>query len=270
MGNLAAVFERARKEKRIAFMPYLTAGYPSLEETVLLAGRLRAAGADVVEIGIPFSDPLADGPTIQFSSQAALRGGATPVKVIEMLAELKKIFSGGAVVVMTYANPVFHAGIEEFSSMLRDAGCDGVIVPDLPPDEGAAFYRACRLKGVATVMLAAPTSPDERLRFVAEESEGFVYCVSLAGVTGVRDKLSDLAVPFLERMRSLTDKPLALGFGVSRPEHVAAVRNVADGVIVGSALVEAIRRGVEEGVRGESLADALADFVAPFVDAAKA
>lgn len=235
--RISAVFERTRAEDRTALMPYLTLGYPTPEASLSLIEAAVLGGADLLELGVPFSDPLADGPVIQQASQVALRNEMTASRCLEMVEELRRRAVAVPLLLMGYYNPILAYGEEDFCRACVQVGVDGLIVPDLPPEEGGSLDGACRKHGLALVYLLAPTSPDSRVRLVAERSQGFVYLVSVTGVTGTRDRLpSDLAT-FVRRVRALTDRPLAVGFGISRPEQARQVASFADGVIVGSALV---------------------------------
>jgi len=224
-----------RAEKK-AFVAFVTAGDPSLDRTVEAALAFDDAGVDVLELGVPFSDPLADGPVIQRASDRALRQGTTLARVLDAVRALRRS-SRLPLLLFTYFNPVARYGLERLARDARDAGVDGVLVTDLPPEEADDWLRAARPCGLDTVFLASPTSPPERLRRVAEASRGFVYALSRTGVTGEQQSLSEDARPLVERLRALTDEPVALGFGISTPEQAAAAAAVADGVVVGSALV---------------------------------
>ena len=213
-----------------ALVPYVTGGLPGVGAGLL---RAVAAQADAVEIGIPFSDPVMDGPVIQEASQLALEAGATPASVLATLAEAGL----EAAVVMTYYNPVLALGEERFLAEAALAGVAGVIVPDLPVDEADGWRERCGAAGVAPVLLAAPGTSEERLRRVADASDGFVYCVSTYGVTGERGRLEGTARSLVEALRPLTDKPLLVGVGISTPEQAREAGAFADGVVVGSALV---------------------------------
>jgi tryptophan synthase alpha chain len=239
-------FVARRAERRPAFVAFLTAGDPSLERTVELAAELDLAGADVLELGVPFSDPIADGPVIQRASERALARGVTLERVLEVVRRVRRR-SQIPLVLFSYANPLFRYGLDRPTTDARDAGVDGVLVTDLPPEEAAGWLDRARAAGLDTVFLAAPTSPDERLRRVAEASRGFVYAVSRTGVTGEREALSEDASPLVARLRRLTGEPVALGFGIATPEQVKAAARVADGVVVGSALV----RYLEEHPQGD-------------------
>ena len=236
MGRIAERFARRKSEGRAAFVPFLTAGDPSLDRTVEIAVGLEAAGADVLELGVPFSDPIADGPVIQRSSERALARGVTLSSVLGAVRRIRAR-SELPLLLFSYYNPLLQHGLDRLAGEAAEAGVDGVLVTDLPPEEGVDWIAAARAAAVDTVFLAAPTSPPERLRRVAEASRGFVYAVSRTGVTGERQALSDETRPLVERLQGLTDVPVALGFGLSTPEHVAEAAQVADGVVVGSALV---------------------------------
>jgi tryptophan synthase alpha chain len=239
-------FARLRRDGRKAFVAFLTAGDPSLERTVAAAKELERAGADVLELGVPFSDPLADGPVIQRASQRALDRG---VRLEDVLSAVRTIRQDSEIplLLFTYFNPLLQYGLPRLAGDARDAGVDGVLVTDLPPEEADEWLAVARPADLDTVFLAAPTSPDARLRRVAAASRGFVYAVSRTGVTGERAALSDDARPLVARLRSLTGEPVALGFGIASPEQAQAAAAVADGVVVGSALV----RFLEEEPQGD-------------------
>jgi tryptophan synthase alpha chain len=236
MGRIGASFARRRAEGRPAFVAFLTAGDPSLDGTVEAALALDAAGADVLELGVPFSDPLADGPVIQRASERALGRGVTLPKVLEAVRRIRER-SELPLLLFSYYNPLLQHGLERLAREAKAAGADGALVTDLPPEEAGEWIAAARAADLDTVFLASPTSPPERLRKVAEASRGFVYAISRTGVTGERQALSGEARPLVERLRALTDVPVALGFGLSTPEQVREAAGVADGVVVGSALV---------------------------------
>jgi tryptophan synthase alpha chain len=214
------------------FVPYVTGGLAGVDAELLRG--LEEAGADAIEVGIPFSDPVMDGPVIQEASRRALEDGATPSSV---LGTIKEAGLGVPVAVMTYANPVWHAGHEAFLDACVDAGVSGVIVPDLPVDEAGDWTSACQRDSVAPVFLAAPGTSDHRLRAIGETSRGFVYCVATYGVTGVRDRLAETAAELVGRLRPLTGRPLLVGVGIAEPAQAAEACAFADGVVVGSALV---------------------------------
>ena len=235
--RIAAVFERARAEGRAAVMPYLTLGYPRPEASVALVEAAAAGGADLLEVGVPFSDPLADGPIIQRATHVALQQGTTAARCLEIVRGLRVRGLKVPLVLMGYYNPILAYGDAAFCRDCRQAGVDGLIVPDLPPEEGVTLEEACRRNGLALAYLLAPTSPPARIHLVTERSEGFVYLVSVTGITGPRERLPAGLVQFVQRVRAVTDKPLAVGFGIATPEQAGRVAALADGVIVGSALV---------------------------------
>lgn len=227
--------------KRAAFMPYLMGGFPTLEGSVAVGEACADGGADVIELGIPFSDPLADGPVIQAAGSAALRAGATVDGVLGVCERLARRLP---VVVMCYANLVLARGPEAFAAALRDHGASGLIVPDLPMEEAPAVLAACDAVGVDLVPLVAPTTPDDRLAAIGGRARGFMYTVSVVGTTGERAALSDAFADIVARAKRATDVPVALGFGISTPEQAAQAADAgADGVIVGSRLVRAVADG---------------------------
>jgi tryptophan synthase alpha chain len=249
--RIAAAFARCRAEGRAAFIPYLTGGYPTLAMSEELLPALVAGGADLVEIGIPFSDPLADGATVQHASQVALDHGTTLADCLAIARRARERGIDLPIAFMGYANPFYQYGLERLARDAAAAGVDGFIVPDLPVEESDEFLEPLRAHGRDLIFLVAPTSTDARLRAVAERASGFVYCVSLTGVTGARDHLSEELPAYLARVRGHTDLPLVVGFGISRPEHVRAVATLADGVVVASALINHLDRlPAEEQVAG--------------------
>jgi tryptophan synthase alpha chain len=240
MSRITATFENLLRVERTALIPYLTTGYPQRESALALVPTLVEAGADLIELGIPFSDPLADGPTIQAASQQALANGMTLWRCLEQVAALRARAVVVPLVLMGYYNPILQMGLEHFTHRAAAAGVDGVIVPDLPPEESDALGTALRSRGIDLVLLLAPGSDDGRAQLVAERTSGFLYLVSLTGVTGARDRLPPDLKSFVARVRLVTDLPLGVGFGISTPAQAAQVARIADGVIVGSALLKAI------------------------------
>jgi tryptophan synthase alpha chain len=233
----------AFSEERVALIPYLTAGFPTLDGAREVGEAYLAAGADAVEIGVPFSDPLADGPTIQGTTTRALQNGAD----LDYCLELASEFSGRVpVVFLVYYNVVFARGIEEFLDEAAGAGVSGVVIPDLPVDEAQRFADHCAERGVAFCPLAAPTSTDERLARVGELASGFVYCVSVAGVTGARDVLPAGAVDLLRRVRTEVEAPVVVGFGIGSVEVATQAAGEADGIIIGSKLMQLVGEGGPE------------------------
>jgi tryptophan synthase alpha chain len=252
-------FREARKAGRKVLIPYIMAGDPDLNTTRHLVPALERAGADVVELGIPFSDPIADGPVILRAGMRALVHDTSLAEVIRAVADIRRECRI-PIVLMSYYNPILQYGDDAFARDAVAAGVDGVIVPDLPPEEGAALIRAGREHGLATVFLLAPTSDAGRIAKVVRISTGFVYYVSLTGITGARLAESHDVAAHLARIREATGKPVAVGFGIATPEQARAVAALADGVIVGSALVQVIEREVEAG--SDRVVEAAAAFVA--------
>jgi tryptophan synthase alpha chain len=264
--RIARAFARAREQKRLAVVVYLTVAYPDRAAT---AGLLRAAldgGADVLELGVPFSDPLADGATVQRASEIALRQG---VGLADCVAEASAIVRerDATALLMGYANPFlkYPGGLSRFASEAGRAGVSGIIVPDLPSEESAEFDAALDPEGLARIDLYAPTTPDDRLARLVPRARGFVYCVSLTGVTGARRALGADVAQFVARVRRHTPLPIAVGFGISAPEHVASLRGVADAIVVGSAALDTV-----SAAPAEHRVEALRSFVASLVAAGRA
>jgi tryptophan synthase alpha chain len=260
--RIAATFARLREEGRGALMPFVTVGDPTPDASTGVLRAVVRGGADLIELGFPYSDPLADGPTIQQSSQRALAAGTTLDQVFAIASDLRRE-TEVPLVLMTYFNPILQRGPERYLATAKEAGIDGLIVPDLPPDEGRDFYGACDAAGIDPVLLLAPTSTDERIRLVCTGCRGFLYYVSLTGITGARASLAADLGEKLGHIRTFTELPLAVGFGVSTPDHVAEVARVADGAIVGSALV----RVIEEHRDAPDLVERVEGFVAALAHA---
>lgn len=236
------MFARLRRQKKKALIGYLTVGYPTPAMLPRLAAACAEGGLDLLELGVPFSDPLADGPTIQAASQRALAQGVTPAGILRQVRNLRRQGLALPIVLMTYYNPVLRYGVRRFCGDTARSGADGIIVPDLPPEEAAELRAAARRAGLDLIFLAAPTSSRERLRRIARASSGFIYYVSLTGVTGARSRLPRELASGVRALRRMTRLPVCVGFGVSRPEQVRALARFADGVIVGSALLDRIGR----------------------------
>ena len=240
MSRIEGMFAAAGGDERVALIAFLTAGYPEPDATVGLVEALVAGGADAVELGIPFSDPLAEGPTVQRSSFGALQQGMTPTKVLDIVRQLRNKRVVIPLIVMTYYNPILAYGLGGFVEDAAAAGVDGLIPIDVPPEEAEELATGCRTSGLDYIPLIAPTSTDERIALVRRQASGFLYCVSVAGVTGARRALPRQLGAFLERVRRQTALPLAVGFGISQREHVEALRGQAEAAIVGSAIIDVI------------------------------
>lgn len=241
MTRIGKAFEALRADGRTGLVTFVTAGDPDMERSARVLGALDRAGADVLEVGIPFSDPLADGPVIQRASERALAAGATLASSLDLVARVRPRISA-PVVLFSYANPVLAMGLERFVRRAADAGVDGVLMLDLPIEEADGLRDAAAPAGIDPIFLLSPTTTDARLRRAAELGRGFLYGISRLGVTGQRDSVAAGARGLAERVRAVTDLPLALGFGISRPEHVAEVGRWADAAVVGSGLVDTIAR----------------------------
>ncbi len=241
MSRITERFQQLQSEGRKAFIPYITAGDPDLATTEELLLALAAAGADIIELGVPFSDPMADGPVIQRASERALQ---QPIGIAEILPLVTRFKAKCdiPIVLFTYFNPLLQFAGDQMGDALKTAGVDGVLITDLIPDEADAFVANMRAAAVDTIFLVAPTSTDERIKLIAQYSSGFIYIVARTGVTGVGAQLSQGVQPIVERVRRYTDLPLAVGFGISTHEHVKAVWSYADGAVVGSRLVLEIEK----------------------------
>jgi tryptophan synthase alpha chain len=241
--RIGEAFTRARAEARVALVPYVMVGYPNLALSEALALALAGAGADVLELGVPFSDPLADGATIQHAGQVALERGTTLGACLDLAGRIAARVKT-PLVLMGYYNPIFSLGVARFCEYAALAGVAGLIVPDLPAEEAGPLAEAATAHGIELIYLVTPTSPEQRIERVAKAAgrtgHGFIYCVSLSGVTGARAALPEYLPAFLARVRQHTPLPLAVGFGVSRPEHVAQIGALADGAVVASALLNAV------------------------------
>ena len=255
--SIADTFSQLRATKQIAFMPFVPAGYPDVETTVATLPALEAAGANIIEIGIPFSDPIADGPTIQASFTAAL---AKKLKLADVFATIKRARPTVSIplVAMVSYSIVYRYGLDRFLTTAKDAGFDGLILPDLPPPEAQAIVAKVQGAGVDTILLVAPTTTAQRRREIGRLSSGFVYYLSVTGITGERDQLPPELADGVRNMKSLTDRPVCVGFGISLPRHVAQLRGVADGAIVGSAVVKRMKQ--HEGEGPQSIAHAVGAY----------
>jgi tryptophan synthase alpha chain len=241
MSRLADRFAALRARGEKALIPFVTAGDPDLATTEALLPALALAGADAIELGIPFSDPMAEGPTIQRSSERALRSGASLRKVLQLVGRVRPRVEI-PIVLMGYANNVLAMGEEEFAAAAAGVGVDGLIAVDLPPEEGESLHDALRARGVDPILLAAPTTQPARLEMLAKRTAGFLYFVSLTGTTGARQEISQTIEKEVRAVRAVSDVPVCVGFGVSTPEQAARIAAFADGVVVGSAIVDRIER----------------------------
>lgn len=241
MTRIGRLFEKLKEQKRCGMIAYLTAGDPSPSATPALVAALERGGADLIELGVPFSDPIADGPVIQQAGDRALRAGTTLARVLQIAVEIRKK-SEIPLLLFTYLNPALKYGFEKLARDAKAAGIDGCLLTDVSVEEAEEYVRVMRDAEMDTVFLAAPTSSDERLKLIARYSSGFVYLVSRTGITGVQENIADSALPLIRRMRAYTDLPIAMGFGISKAEHVAALNGMVEAVVVGSAVVRQIEK----------------------------
>lgn len=264
MSRISDAFKAAGRDRRAAFIPYVTAGDPSLERTVEIAVALERAGADIIELGVPFSDPIADGPTNQRAAERGLAVGTSLTNVLEVVNEIRER-SRVAVVLFTYANPVVRFGIDRFAERAAAVGVDGVLFTDVPAEEMSRFRRELKRAKLDAIMLVTPTSPKVRMKAAAKAGGGFLYLVSRTGVTGARQDLDHELAANVELARSASRLPVAVGFGISTPDQVARVAAIADGVVVGSAIVNQI---AEEGDT-DRVAERVQAFATPLAKACR-
>ncbi|HJY85322.1 MAG TPA: tryptophan synthase subunit alpha [Candidatus Acidoferrales bacterium] len=252
-------FDELRQTGELGLVAYLTAGDPTLEATERIVLALAEARADVIELGVPFSDPLADGPTIQRASERALRSGTTLARVLGLVKRLRQ---SGEVPLMlfSYFNPVLQMGLEAFADRVAAAGADGVLITDLTPEEASAYRQVVLARGLDTVFLVAPTTTDQRLQRIAQASTGFLYLISRTGVTGAREALPDDLPALVRRVRANTRLPIAVGFGISLPGHVSILGGLADAAVVGSALVQEIERATSVDAAARAVAERVRAF----------
>lgn len=242
MNRISRKFTQLKAENRSGFIPFIVAGDPNLETTKRLILELAEQNASVIELGVPFSDPVADGVTIQAAAERALKNNFGVAEVLEIVAEVRKMGCETPIILFSYFNPILQFGLEKFAETAKEKGADGVLITDLIPEEADEFYQILTAKDQSLIMLAAPTSSDERLRKICEKASGFVYAVSRAGVTGARNELSGTAENLVERLRKFTDLPIAVGFGISNANQVAETWKYADAAVVGSAIVAEMAR----------------------------
>ena len=256
--HIAAAFEKAHSEKHAALMPYLTLGFPSPETSLQAVIAAAQNGADLIELGVPFSDPLADGPTIQHSTQVALDQGMNVRRCLDLTSQARAAGVTIPLLLMGYINPILAFGIDRYASSAAEAGADGLIVPDLPIEEASALENACQNCGLALIFLLSPSSPADRVEQVARRTSGFLYLTALTGVTGARETLSDELPDFILRARAAAHTPVAVGFGISTAQQAATVAQLCDGVIIGSAIINAMRNAHQNGL---DPAAAAGDFI---------
>lgn len=263
--SISQTLARLRASGSLALIGWQTVGYPDLATAHRLVPALLEGGFDLIELGVPFSDPMADGATIQRASQRALQNGTTLTDCLRTVRAMRAAGVTAPLLFMSYYNPVLSMGLERFATSAAEAGLDGLIVPDLPPEESEALLRALGPAGIDPIFLVAPTSTDDRLAAVAARAQGFVYCVSLTGITGARRELNATLPAYLARVRAATNLPLAVGFGVSRPEHVAALRGHADAAVIASAIVDLMEQTPtgEHPVRLREFAASLREAAGP-------
>ena len=260
MSRIDEKFSELRKTGRKAFIPYLTAGDPSLDATLEIVRAMEAAGADIIELGVPFSDPIADGPVIQRATDRALKGDVSLSKILDLVRRIRRE-SDIPLLVMSYYNPLLNFGLERLAESAVDVGLDGILATDLTVEESGAFVDAMGGVGLSTVFIVAPTSSAERIKRIVGTSTGFLYAVSRTGVTGQQNELPDELVGFIRLLREHTTNPIAVGFGISSPEHVEAVWSEADGAVVGSALVQEIEKGIAARGTPSDLGARVGDFI---------
>lgn len=266
--HINQTFADLRAQKRAALMPYFTLGFPNPAASVDVIEALAKAGADLIELGVPFSDPLADGPTIQHSTQIALDQGMTVRLSFELVRQIRARGVQQPLLLMGYINPLLAYGIERYVAEACSSGADGLIVPDLPMEEASALEAACRASGLALVYLVSPASTPERIAALAARTSGFLYLVSLTGVTGARDALSAGLGDFIDHVRPVARTPLAVGFGISTPQQAQAVANMADGVIIGSALVSAVIKASKAAAEAKPTTDSTNEVISAAAAAA--
>ena len=265
MVSISECFQSLREAGRCALIPFITAGDPDLATTAEALRVLDRSGADFIELGVPYSDPLADGPTIQAAATRALAKGTRLEQVLEIVRQVSPELRS-PIILFTYYNPILNLGIEAFFQKVAEAGAKGLVVPDLPLEEASPLLEAAQKTGIELILLVAPTSPPDRIQKIAEQSQGFIYLVSVTGVTGMRSGLESRVGDILQQIRQVTDKPIAIGFGISEPSHAQQVKEWgADGAIVGSAIVKRLAEGTpSEGLQAvESFCQSLKSALHP-------
>jgi tryptophan synthase alpha chain len=270
MSRIAQRFAQLRREGRAAFIPFITAGDPDAETSFAILEKLPSAGADLIELGVPFSDPMADGPAIQASSLRALNAGMTLPKVLELVGRFRRSDDDTPIVLMGYFNPIHASGAARFAADAADAGVDGLITVDLPPEEDAVLREPAIAHGLDLIRLAAPTTDDQRLAAVLDGASGFLYYVSIAGVTGSKAFTEADVRRAIARLKAHSHIPVVVGFGIKTPEQAHAIAEIADGAVVGSAIVNRIAEGLRTGRSGPDLARDTAEFCKALADSVRA
>ena len=265
MSRISKKFKALKNTDGKALISYIMAGDPSIEKTEDLIYALEEGGADIIELGVPFSDPLADGPVIQRASERALASKTTLVKVLNMVSKVRER-SNIPIVLMTYYNIIFNYDERSFVQDAMRAGVDGVIIPDLPPEEGKLLIELAKSAGLDTIFLLAPTSSEKRISLISKKSKGFIYYVSLTGVTGIRTKLSASIAPMMTKIKSETAKPIAVGFGISNARQAAEASRFADGIVIGSAIVKLVEDNLKSGTMTSKVRDFASDIKAAISD----
>lgn len=262
MNRIERAFQNAKSQDRSAFVSYICAGDPNPATSLQICRALLRSGVDILEIGVPFSDPLADGLTNQLAAQRALEAGTTREDVFDLVRKIREEDGQTPIVFYTYYNLMFSGGLEAYIAEAKEAGVDGLLVLDLPPEEAADFMEACRKIEMKTIFLLAPTTPEERVEYIAQNATGFIYYVSRTGVTGVREDLASDLQEMVDMIKLHSDNPLVVGFGIQNPDQVNAVARLADGVVVGSAIVNTIKVNLEdEGKMLERIESLVTDLV---------
>ncbi|MFH1777626.1 MAG: tryptophan synthase subunit alpha [Candidatus Omnitrophota bacterium] len=260
MNRIEEKFRYLAQIKKKAFIAYIMAGDPEIESTKEMIFELAKSGVDIIELGIPFSDPIADGPVIQRASQRAINSGTNIIKVLKMVSAVRKIVDI-PLIGMTYYNLIFNYGLKRFIADAKISGLDGLIIPDLPPEEARELIALCRKRDFCLVFLLAPTSTEKRIKIISKLSSGFIYYVSVTGVTGIRKKLPAGTISSINTIRKYTTKPICIGFGLSNPQQLHFVKKIADGAIVGSAIVDIIARFKGQNERRRQLRAFVANMV---------
>jgi len=267
-GRIEACFAALREKGEKALIPFLTAGDPDLETSEALVLAMAGAGADIIELGVPFSDPMAEGPTIQRSSARALTAGTSLRTILQLVSRLRAHVDQ-PIVLMGYANPIHAMGAEAFARVASEVGVDGIIIPDLTPEDGAPYLDPCRAMGIDVILLAAPTTRRDRLEMLVRETQGFLYYVSLQGVTGARAAVGMGVEERVRLAQSLGEMPVCVGFGVGTPDHVEKIGAYADGVVVGSAIVDKIESAISNTKSGSAVTTAAVEEVGRFIEELK-